>query len=369
MNWSDFKSIYSIIKNDQLCLLYRGDFADEVTVRLIDLSDIQFRGPSDRLNMRKKVAFLMAECFQNVIRHSEISPLDVGLPEYSGFFMTRNINGEYYIASGNLIENQYVSNLKAKIENINKLSPGELKELYMKVLGTDEISAKGGAGLGLIEMARRSGRKLESQFSQINEQLSFFYIQILIGGEEFNVTEYPTNHCPICNSVELNEILTRNDVLMAYHGDFRQDAILPLLNMINRNINNIQKESYLTKTIFHVLVEMLQNVMHHGYAENDRKEGIFSLAVSDKKFNICTANYVSNDKSLYLKEILEDFLTHSNGELKSMYKQILKGGSQNNDGGAGLGLIDIIRASSKAPEYRLVKINNTKSLFFLNVVI
>jgi hypothetical protein len=369
MNWSDFENIYSMIQDDQLCLLYRGDFADEVTVRLIDLSDIQFRGPSDRLNMRKKVAFLMAECFQNVIRHSEISPLEAGLPEYSGFFMTRNIDGRYFIASGNLIENQYVSNLKSKIENINKLSQGELKELYMKVLGTDEISAKGGAGLGLIEMARRSGRQLESQFRQINEKLSFFYIQIMIGGEQPNLTGNPVTSCPICNSVELNQLLTRNDVLMAYHGDFRQDAILPLLNMINRNINTIQQESYLTKTIFHVLVEMLQNIMHHGYSEGERKEGVFSLAVSDKKFNICTANYISNDKSLYLKEILEDFLAHSNGELKSMYKQILKGGSNNNDGGAGLGLIDIIRASSTPPEFKLVKINDSKTLFFLNVVI
>ena len=350
MNWTDFQSIYSIIKNDQLCLLYRGDFVDEITVRLIDLSDLQFSGPADRLNMRKKVAFLMAECFQNVIRHSEISPLEVGLPEYSGFFMTRNVAGEYYIASGNLIERQYVTNLKSKIENINKLSAVELKDLYMKVLGTDEINSKGGAGLGLIEMARKSGRKLESHFREINDKLAFFYIQILIVGAENNLSGTTSGSCPICNSVELHELLTKNDVLMAYHGDFRQDAILPLLNMINRNINNIHKESYLNKTIFHVLVEMLQNVMHHGYTGNDRKTGIFTLAVSDQKFNICTANYVSNDKSLYLKEILENFLVHSNGELKSMYKQILRGGSQNSDGGAGLGFIDIIRSSSKAPD-------------------
>jgi hypothetical protein len=369
MNWNDFQSIYSIIKDDQLCLLYRGDFADEVTVRLIDLSDVQFRDPSDRINMRKKVAFLMAECFQNVIRHSEVSPLEVGLPEFAGFFMTRNIDGAYYIASGNLIENQYVSDLKAKIENINKLSPEKLKELYMKVLGTDEINAKGGAGLGLIEMARKSGRKLESHFGKINDKLTFFYIQILIGGGEGDPEKIKVASCPICNSVELNELLTRNDVLMAYHGDFRQDAILPLLNMINRNINNIHTESYLNKTIFHVLVEMLQNIMHHGYAPNGKKEGIFSLAVSDKKFNICTANYVSNEKSLYLVEILESFLAHTNGELKSMYKQILKGGTQNTDGGAGLGLIDIIRASSKPPEYRLVKVDDSKSLFYINVVI
>jgi hypothetical protein len=369
MNWTNFQGIYSIIRNDQLCLLYRGDFVDEITVRLIDLSDLQFTGLADRLNMRKKVAFLMAECFQNVIRHSEISPLEVGLPEYSGFFMTRNISGEYYIASGNLIESQYITNLRSKIENINKLSPAELKDLYMKVLGTDEINSKGGAGLGLIEMARKSGRKLESFFRKINEKLAFFYIQILIGGTPDDMSGTAPGNYSISNSVELNELLTKNNVLMAYHGDFRQDAILPLLNMINRNINNIHKESYLNKTIFHVLVEMLQNVMHHGYTSNDRKEGFFTLAVTEQKFNICTANYVSNDKSLYLKEILENFLTYSNGELKRMYKQILRGGPQNSDGGAGLGFIDIIRASSQPPDYNLVKIDDSKSLFYLNVLI
>lgn len=369
MNWFDFQNIYSIIKNDQLCLLYRGDFADEITVRLIDLSDLQFQGPSDRLNMRKKVAFLMAECFQNVIRHGEISPLEVGLPQHSGFFMTRNIRGDYFIASGNLIERQYVSHLKEKIENINKLSQAELKDLYMKVLGTEELSAKGGAGLGLIEMARKSGRQLESYFKDVNEKLSFFYMQILLGVVDNNILRIPQDDHSIIYSVELNEVLTRNNVIMAYQGDFRQDSILPLLNMINRNVQNIKTENYLYKTIFHVLVEMLQNIMHHGYTYKDKREGIFTLAVAHQKFNICTANYIEKKKSLYLKEILDKFLAHSNGELKNMYKKILREGPHEKNGGAGLGLIDIIRSSSILPDYRLINIDDTKSLFYLNVVI
>ena len=369
MNWFDFQNIYSIIKNDHLCLLYRGDFADEITVRLIDLSDLQFQGPSDRINMRKKVAFLMAECFQNVIRHGEINHFDVGLPQQAGFFMTRNISGDYIIASGNLIEKQYVTTLKEKIEKINQLSPVELKDLYMKVLGTEQLSSKGGAGLGLIEMARKSGRKLESFFREINDTLVFFYLQILLGVVDNNVLRVPVDNHSILKSVELNELLKQNNVIMAYQGDFRQDSILPLLNMINRNIHNIQTENYLYKTIFHVLVEILQNIMHHGYTYNDKREGIFALAVTQDKFNICAANYVENDKSLYLKEILEKFLNHSNGELKNMYKQILREGPRDENGGAGLGIIDIIRSSSVLPDYKLIKIDDTKSLFYLNVVI
>jgi hypothetical protein len=191
----------------------------------------------------------------------------------------------------------------------------------------------------------------------------------LIGVVDNNVLRVPLDNHSIINSVELNKLLTQNDVIMAYQGDFRQDSILPLLNMINRNIQNIQTENYLYKTIFHVLVEMLQNIMHHGYTDNNKRTGIFTIALAHEKFNICTANYVENDKTAYIKEILEKFLTHSNGELKAMYKQILREGRRDANGGAGLGLIDIIRSGSILPDYKLIKIDDKKSLFYLNVVI
>lgn len=369
MNWTDFQKFYKIIENDQMSLFYRGDFADEVTVRLIDISDLHFGRATEQSNIRKKVAFLMAECFQNVIRHGDVNPLEEGLPEHAGYFMTRNRSGNYYIASGNLIEAQHVTNLKSKIENINKLGQDELKTLYLKVLGTDDISSKGGAGLGLIEMARKSGRELEAEFRKINNRLAFFYLQLLYEVTDKNVSQTVEDKCPICQSVILNEILAKNDVLMAYQGDFRQDSILPLLNMIDQNLHNKTKQTSLNKTLFHLLVEMLQNIMHHGYTFEDKREGIFSIAVSDQRYKVNTANYIENNKTVYLRELLERFLHLSLNELKEVYKKILKEGPRNSDGGAGLGLIDIIRASSEIPEYKILGIDEKKSMFYLNVLL
>jgi len=369
MNWTDFQEFYKIIDGDQLSLFYRGNFADEVTVRIIDISDLHFGRATDRSNIRKKVAFLMAECFQNVIRHGDVNPLKEGLPEHAGYFMTRNLSGNYYIASGNLIESRNVGNLKSKIENINKLGPEELKNLYMQVLGKSEISSKGGAGLGLIEMARKSGRKLEVEFSKINDRLAYFYFQILIESAGTNISQNNEASCSICQSVELNNIMKRNNVLMAYQGDFTQNSILPLLNMINQNLSNGVRQNSLNKTLFHVLVEMLQNIMHHGYFFNNKREGVFSIAVSGEKYNISTANYIENKKSVYLREFLERFLHLNPMELKEVYKRILKEGPNNAEGGAGLGLIDIIRASSRTPEYKILDIDGKKSMFYLNVLL
>jgi hypothetical protein len=369
MNWTDFQQFYKIIENDQLSLFYRGNFADEVTVRIIDISDLHFGRATESAHIRKKVAFLMAECFQNVIRHGDINPLEEGLPEHAGYFMTRNISGNYYIASGNLIESKNVDNLKSKIENINKLKPEELKKLYIKVLGKDEISSKGGAGLGLIEMARKSGRELGVEFRKINDRLAYFYFQILIEKATKNIPEENNARCKICQTVELNEILKSNDVLMAYQGDFKQDSILPLLNMIDQNLYSKSRQNNLNKTLFHVLVEMLQNIMHHGYTYNNKREGIFSISVTDQKYNISTANYIENKKSVYLKDILEQLLNLPPMELKEVYKNILKEGPNEARGGAGLGLIDIIRASSERPEYKILEVDEKKSMFYLNILI
>jgi hypothetical protein len=369
MHWNDFRNFFQIIEKDNLSLFYRGDFADEITVRLIDISDLHFGNTSEVISMKKKVGFLMAECFQNVIRHGDVNPADEGLPEHSSYFVSRNINGNFFIASGNLIENQFVDNLRAKIDNINKLDKDKLKSLYMKVLGTDEISSKGGAGLGLIEMARKSGRELESSFTRINNKLSFFYIQILIPiSRKTDPAPEPVSS-PISHAIELNEILKRNNVLMAYQGDFRQKSILPLLNMIDKNLKIKKGENAINKHLFHVLVEMLQNIMHHGYATEDRREGIFSIGIAGQKYNICAANYILNEHVAELKNKLDRYLSMSMDGLKDEYKSILRGGPKNHDGGAGLGFIDIMRASEQQLNFEFVKLDDVKTLFYLNVLL
>jgi len=56
----------------------------------------------------------------------------------------------------------------------------ELKTYYLEALGSSELSAKGGAGLGMIEMARKSGNRIEYSFDPVNERMSFFSLVVKI---------------------------------------------------------------------------------------------------------------------------------------------------------------------------------------------
>jgi hypothetical protein len=73
-----------------------------------------------------------------------------------------------------------VEELKSKIDFINAMNGDELKAEYRKTLYKGDMSDKGGAGLGIIDIARRSGEKINYNFKQVDEYYSFFSLEVKI---------------------------------------------------------------------------------------------------------------------------------------------------------------------------------------------
>jgi hypothetical protein len=94
--------------------------------------------------------------------------------------MIGKIGSEYNIITGNYILNKNVIPLRDKLNRINVMSKDELKEYYKEILNNDEFSDKGGGGLGMIDIARKSGQKLNFNFIEVDNQYSFFSLSIKI---------------------------------------------------------------------------------------------------------------------------------------------------------------------------------------------
>ena len=94
--------------------------------------------------------------------------------------MIGKLDNQYNIITGNYIRTQNVDGLRNRLDEINKLSKEELKDYYKAVLNNGEISEKGGGGLGMIDIARKTGQKLNYHFMQIDDQHSFFSLNIKI---------------------------------------------------------------------------------------------------------------------------------------------------------------------------------------------
>ena len=94
--------------------------------------------------------------------------------------MIGKLDNQYNIITGNYIKVENVEMLKKRLDEINLLSKDELKDYYKAVLNNGEMSAKGGGGLGMIDIARKTGQKLNYSFMPVDDVYSFFSLNIKI---------------------------------------------------------------------------------------------------------------------------------------------------------------------------------------------
>ncbi len=76
--------------------------------------------------------------------------------------------------------NSMLDLIEEKLLRINNSTHEEITELYKFILNHQRISSKGGGGLGLVDIARKTGNKLEYVFKEYDEHNSFFCLNILV---------------------------------------------------------------------------------------------------------------------------------------------------------------------------------------------
>jgi hypothetical protein len=165
---------YKTLKSHNITLVYEGEITNELTRAFTTLAESNMLKEENSGMVQKRVFYVMVECLQNLSRHAEETKHEQNIYSTRGVFIVTRDENEYRIITGNYIENSKVSILKSKLDHVNSLSKDQLHELYIQQLRDGSISDKGGAGLGFIDIARKTGRKLDFYFHPIDDKNSFF---------------------------------------------------------------------------------------------------------------------------------------------------------------------------------------------------
>lgn len=96
----------------------------------------------------------------------------------SGIVTIGKAEDGYYICSGNMVENDDLDRLVAKVKHLAALDKTELKKLYKETMMNEP--EENGAGLGLIEMARKASKPLECTVTPLSGTLSFFSLKAVV---------------------------------------------------------------------------------------------------------------------------------------------------------------------------------------------
>lgn len=169
---------YKGIRKENLILSYSGLLSNEVIAQLMRLAEATLVTHSVHTRQKRSIVNILIEALQNIHYHGDCNLSEVNSDYRDCLLMLGRVDDTYFINTGNFIKNELVSDLKDKLQKLPPLTIEELNNIYLKTLEKVTVSAKGGAGLGLIKIFIDSKKQTSYSFEKINDSYSFFTMKI-----------------------------------------------------------------------------------------------------------------------------------------------------------------------------------------------
>ncbi len=182
----DVNEYYSKLNGGDVLMAFKGNISSELISNVLEVVESKMDSHNESSKIRKKVYNVLVESLQNLYHHIEVLP-DEMKQEYDskfGILVVSRESGQYRISTGNFVTSDKVDVLKNKIDKINSMGKDELKDMYKFILNHQRLSEKGGGGLGLVDIARKTGNKLDYTFEKFNDTYYFFNLDVFIDFEK-----------------------------------------------------------------------------------------------------------------------------------------------------------------------------------------
>ena len=164
-----------ISTGDFTLISYKGNLTAESL-------DVLFQSIEEKLNVaaieqkkKKKIYYIAVECLQNVYRHAPFHSIDKQ-DEAEFAIILRNDN--CLVVTGNCVRNKDVDDLALVLDSIINNDTG-VQQHYRERLSEAELSEKGGAGLGFIDIKRKA-KSIRYSLSPLQDDMSYFLFEVLI---------------------------------------------------------------------------------------------------------------------------------------------------------------------------------------------
>lgn len=178
----DIENVYNEIQKKNPIYAFKGTINKDLIEK--GLCDIEKKIENSDKKIRRKVYYVAVESIQNLYHHSE-TPQSIRETEKIGekfvmFSLLKNGSDIYEFTTGNFVDFKTMQFLKSRIEQLNFLSKDEIKILYKKILNNKEFSDKGGGGLGMIDILKKTGNKYDYKFIECGDNNYLYLLSITI---------------------------------------------------------------------------------------------------------------------------------------------------------------------------------------------
>lgn len=156
---------------------YCGPISHELTELIVQTLRTQTKLNRTSPSMSLKLFSVFVEMIENISHYSlpaETDKINCSLGE--GIVVVGKENDNYFLCCGNFVVTTEVEKLQGRLEHLQNMTRSELKSHYQEQRRKEPDAASKGAGLGFIEIARKTST-FEFKIKKIDNKRSFFSMQ------------------------------------------------------------------------------------------------------------------------------------------------------------------------------------------------
>ena len=354
------------LSDQRLMFAYRGEVTSDNSVLLLTLLEREMEFSEFGLLGRKRLFMFVLENLQNITRHGTSAGDEVmSLVAY-----TKTDDG-YIVTTGNSISASDVPDLKRNLEKINHLEPDRIREAYRAMLQNSDMSSKGGAGLGLMEMARKTGNKLDYVFTPIDDDNSYFILSKPVDSGGMGVHK-PENE-PLFNGsklLALEQTMKANNIYFIWSGPLTHEISKEVLSFNETRMQESDLGQNLQKRVFTSLIELLQNVAQHSPGISAEQEFGLPIAMirnTKHSYIVTSGNLIRRSDVGHLKQKLAMINKRDEEGLRKLLHTALMGQDMTQISTGYMGLLEMARRSRSKLESRFEEVNSDYFYYYLTV--
>lgn len=163
---------HQLLCEKETLISFTGHFDHLLTTLLLTNIKNKLRSTESTTGIDRKVFMVLVESIENVSKHSCFENEKQNIAT----ILLSKSETKYTIVTGNQIMNSDIPALHGKLEKVLTSNPTELKQMYREQI-LSKHSDDDNAGLGIIDIAIKSGNRIKYEFKPLTENTSFYLLQ------------------------------------------------------------------------------------------------------------------------------------------------------------------------------------------------
>lgn len=173
-------SLYEELKRDGVMFCFSGPTSQSVVEGIGQALKRKMELEETGMTTIQRVFSIFVEQMQNIVNYSiEMTPAspDSGCELRHGVVVVGRCDNKFYVICGNKVRIAQSEKMLASIRRLQQMNKQELKEHYKRMRRQEPDPESKGAGLGFIEIFRRSSEPLQCHVAPIDSDTVFFSIK------------------------------------------------------------------------------------------------------------------------------------------------------------------------------------------------